>query len=199
MPGTVQRTCLMLGGALLIASPAVAQKSDAKKRARIDHAAPDFTLTDCNGKQHKLSDLKGKIVVLEWINKGCPFSVKANPTMIKTAVKYKDKGVIWLAIDSTHFNKAADNANYIKQKDIPYPILMDLDGAVAKTYRAKSTPHMFVIDKNGELAYSGAIDNRRTKDGYRNHVAEAIDLLLEGKPVEVSKTRPYGCRVKYKE
>lgn len=199
MPGTVQRTCLILGGALLIASPALAQKADAKKRARIGHAAPDFTLTDCNGKQHKLSDLKGKIVVLEWINKGCPFSVKANPTMIKTAAKYKDKGVVWLAIDSTHFNEPADNAKYIKQKSIPYPILTDSHGAVAKTYKAKSTPHMFVIDKKGDLVYTGAIDNRRTKDGYRNHVVEALDLLLEGKPVEVSKTRPYGCRVKYKE
>ncbi len=199
MPGTVQRSCLILGGALLIASPAVAQKSDAKKRAKIGRAAPDFRLTDCNGKQHKLSDLRGKIVVIEWINKGCPFSVKANPTMIKTAAKYKDKDVVWLAIDSTSFNKAPDNARYIKQKRIPYPILMDSDGDVAKTYKAKSTPHMFVIDKNGELAYTGAIDNRRTKDGYRNHVAEAIDLLLEGKPVEVAKTRPYGCPVKYKE
>lgn len=199
MPGTLQRTCLILCTTLLIASPAVAQKSDPAKPARIGQAAPDFTLTDCNGKQHKLSDLKGKIVVLEWINKGCPFSVKANPTMIKTAAKYKDKDVVWLAIDSTYFNEPADNARYIKQKSIPYPILTDSDGAVAKTYKARSTPHMFVIDKNGELAYTGAIDNRRTKDGYRNHVAETIDLLLEGKPVEVSKTRPYGCRVKYKE
>ena len=76
---------------------------------------------------------------------------------------------------------------------------MDGDGTVGRTYDARNTPHLFVIDKKGVLAYSGAIDNRRTKQGYRNYVVEALDLLLAEKPVEVSKTRPYGCRVKYKE
>ena len=130
---------------------------------------------------------------------GCPFSVKANPTMVKTAEKYKRREVVWLAIDSTYFNEASDNLEYIRKKKIPYPILMDAGGSVGRTYDARNTPHLFVIDKKGVLVYSGAIDNRRTKQGYRNYVVEAIDLLLQEKPVEVSKTRPYGCRVKYKE
>lgn len=189
----------IIAGAFLVGPPAVAQKSTAKDKARIGKTAPQFTLTDCEGKQRSLSDYEGKIVVLEWINKGCPFSVKANPTMVKTAEKYKDRDVVWLAIDSTHFNEASDNVEYVRKKKIPYPILMDGDGKVGRTYDAKNTPHLFVIDKKGVLVYSGAIDNRRTKQGYRNYVGEAIDLLLEEKPVEVSKTRPYGCRVKYKE
>lgn len=193
------RAFLIVAGVFVTGAPAAAQKSTAKDKARIGKTAPQFTLTDCEGKQRSLSDYEGKIVVLEWINKGCPFSVKANPTMVKTAGKYKDQDVVWLAIDSTYFNKPSDNVDYIRKKKIPYPILMDGEGTVGRTYDARNTPHLFVIDKKGVLVYSGAIDNRRTKEGYRNYVVEAIDLLLEEKPVEVSKTRPYGCRVKYKE
>ena len=196
----IHRSFAILGVAVVVAVPALAQEAEGKRqRAKVGKPAPGFKLRDCNGKQRKLSDYAGKIIVLEWINKGCPFSVKAGPTMIETAKKYRDKDVVWLAIDSTYFNKEADNVEYIEEKGIPYPILMDTDGEVAKTYAAKCTPHMFVIGTKGILAYSGAIDNRRTKDGYRNYVVEALDLLLAGKPVEVSRTRPYGCTIKLKE
>ncbi len=108
--------------------------------------------------------------------------------MKTSATKYAEKGVVWLAIDSTHFHKAEDNATYAKDKSIKYPILSDFDGVVGKQYRAVTSPHMFVINK-GKLAYRGAIANE--SEG-KNYVDLAVDALLAGKPVETEKTKSFG-------
>jgi peroxiredoxin len=111
--------------------------------------------------------------------------------------KYSEKDVVWLAIDSTHYQTAEKDAKYKKEKEIPYPILMDADGTVGRTYGARTTPHMFVIDK-GTLVYSGAIDNGSPRQrGSRNYVAEVLDALLAGKDVPIDTSKPYGCSVKY--
>ncbi len=173
-------------------------KSDKKAdKAKVGDTAPGFTLTDANGKEHSLSDYKGKIVVIEWINRECPWSIRACPTMVKLAKNYKDKDVVWLAVDSTHGRDAQDNVEYAREKGIEYPILMDGDGKVGRTYGAKTTPHMFVVDKDGKLVYAGAIDDR-AEENPRNYVAEAVDALMADKDIDMKETRPYGCAVKYK-
>jgi peroxiredoxin len=184
----------------LIAGVALAQqdrhndKSAAEVKAEVGKEAPDFELSDSTGKAVKLSDIKDKIVVLEWINKACPVSHGKLTTMKSTAEKYVNKDVVWLAIDSTHGRTAAEDLEYAKENKLPYSILLDGDGAVGHLYGAKTTPHMFVIDKQGVLAYAGAIDNKKD----RNYVEEAVDALLAGEKVEVATTKPYGCSVKYK-
>lgn len=165
-------------------------------KAKLGEAAPDFTLKDVYGKAFKLSDFKGKIVVLEWISKDCPVSrgFHEKKIMQSTYGKYAGKGVIWLAIDTTHYVKPETNRVYAAEKNLAYPILHDPDGKVGRTYGARTTPHMFVIDKAGKLRYDGAIDDR----GKTNYVAAALDDLLAGRPVAKSRTEPYGCTVKYR-
>ena len=176
----------------------------------IGKAAPDFTATDTNGKSHKLSDFKGKVVVLEWTNPECPYVVKHydSKNMQKLQEEITAKDVVWLSINSGAEGKqghlTADAANtYIKDhgaKQTAY--LLDPKGEVGKAYDAKTTPHMFVVDKDGTLVYDGAIDdndsaNKEDAAGAKNYVTAAVDALVAGKPVETSKTKPYGCGVKY--
>jgi peroxiredoxin len=164
--------------------------------------APDFTLTDQKGNTVQLSDFKGKVVVLEWTNPDCPFvqrHYKAG-TMARLAKTYAGKGVVWLAINSTYYMNRKRDAAWAEQQQIAYPVLGDHDGKVGKAYGAKSSPHMFVIDAKGNIAYRGAIDNDASgekKEGVVNYVALALDAVLAGKPVAVTETRPYGCSVKY--
>lgn len=157
-------------------------------------AAPDFSLKDAYGKEFKLSDFKGKIVVLEWINQDCPISRGAHEKqqMQKTYKKYAAKGVIWLGIDSTETVKPERNRVYAAEQGLAYPILHDPEAVAAIAYGARRTPHMFVIDKEGKVAYVGAIDDKAD----RNYVAAAIDDLLAGKPVGKPKTEAYGCTLK---
>lgn len=163
--------------------------------AEIGQPAPAFKLTDHAGKSHELSDYRGKFVVVEWISQDCPFSVTSAGLMRETAARYAGKGVVWLAIDSTHNRRPGDNARYRKQKRLRYPILDDRDGKVGRRYGARTTPHMFIIDKQGTLVYAGAIYNKKRK---RNYVDEALGDLLAGKKVALSETKPRGCLVKYK-
>ncbi|MDP8223804.1 MAG: thioredoxin family protein [Candidatus Lernaella stagnicola] len=170
--------------------------------AKVGASAPDFTLPDQNGKAHKLSDYQGKIVVLEWTNADCPFvkrHYKAD-TMEKLAAKYQGNDVIWLAVNSSHFINAEEAKTWQQSQGLDYPILLDPDGRVGQTYRARTTPHLFVVDASGTLVYDGAIDD--SPHGMMgpdvNYVANAVDSLLAGQPVSPSKTRPYGCSVKYK-
>lgn len=177
--------------------------------AELGHAAPDFTLKDTEGKEHKLSDLKGKVVVLEWTCCKCPFVVrhqKQEKTMQHTFESFKDKDVVWLAIDSTNPEHAGGyTEDMIKEwKDdddvkLPYAVLRDADGKVGHIYGAKTTPHMFVIDKEGKLVYSGAIDDNPHGDKKEatNYVVKAVEASLAGTEVEVASTKPYGCGVKY--
>ena len=168
--------------------------------------APDFTLTDINGQQVRLSALEGKIVVLEWVNYDCPF-VKPHYgqpkyTMRDLAAKYADKNVVWLTINSTHYATAETNQAWAKKHQLKQIVLPDKDGKVGKLYGAKTTPHMFIVNTAGDIVYRGAIDNSprgRTPEGqeYVNYVDAALAELTAGKPVTVSRTKPYGCSVKY--
>lgn len=176
----------------------------------IGQPAPDFTGTDVDGQTHKLSDYKGKIVVLEWTNPGCPFVMKHydSGNMQKLQEKYTGEGVVWLSINSSADGKEGNMTNeeakaYIAEhKAHATARISDPSGDIGKLYDAKTTPHMFVIDKDGKLVYMGAIDSNssfkpETIEGSTNYVAAAIDSLMAGKPVEVASTKPYGCSVKY--
>lgn len=172
-------------------------KAPAAAAAKVGQPAPDFELKDLAGNAHKLSELKDKIVVLEWWNQDCPVCRAAMPGMKDLSKKLAEKGVVWLAVDSTSYQTVENNKKYSEKEAIPYAILMDTDGTVGRAYGAKTTPHMFIISK-GTLVYAGAIDNgSAAKRGDRMYVAEAVEEILAGKPVTLSETKPYGCSVKY--
>jgi len=179
----------------LVYTQLTAAEAGAEAKADLGKPAPEFALKDVYGKEFKLSDFKERVIVLEWINKGCPVSKGAHEkkVMQDTYKKYAGKGVVWLAIDTTVGTKPEDNRVYAAEMSLAYPILHDVEGKVGRAYGAKTTPHMFVIDKAGKLAYTGAIDDREKT----NYVAAALDALLAGKPVAKAKTEPYGCSVKY--
>lgn len=181
------------------------------KEPPVGSPAPAFTLTDTKGKQHNLADYKGKYVVLEWVNLGCPFVKKhyESGNMQATQKKAVDKGVVWLSVNSSakwkqgNMSPAAWNDEIAGRKMSSTAVLLDESGEVGKTYGAKTTPHMYIINPNGVLIYKGAIDDKPTtnKDtiaGARNHVLAALDESLAGKPVSTASTTPYGCSVKYK-
>ena len=176
----------------------------------IGKAAPDFSLTDTNGKMMALAQFKGKTVVLEWTNYNCPFVKKFYNAgaMQKLQKTYTDKGVIWLSINSSapgkEGNFPADKWNeMIKEKNaVPTAVLLDPDGIVGKLYGAKTTPHLFIINPEGILVYMGAIDDKPSfkpedLEGAKNYVTMALDAVLAGKPVEIPSTKSYGCGVKY--
>ncbi len=186
------------------------QAAAAEPAAQVGKPAPDFTLTDQDGKAVKLSDLGGKVVVLEWINPKCPFVVrhyKAH-TMTSLQKKYKSDKLVWLRINSTN----SDHREYVGPKDIPSwakengvngPVLDDQAGVVGQLYGAKTTPHMFVIDEKGVLVYSGAIDDdpRGEKEpGKRvNYVDAILASWKSGKGITPSANDSYGCSVKYRK
>jgi len=197
------KTSLVLAAGLLAASAALAQ-------AVVGQPAPAFTATDASGKAVSLADFKGKHVVLEWVNPGCPFVVKhyASGNMQATQKDSTSKGVVWLAVNST----ASDHQDYKapsamagwmqQQKAGATATLMDADGKVGRAYGARTTPHIYVINASGTLVYAGAIDDKPTASqadipGSRNHVKAALAESLAGKPVSMASTRPYGCSVKY--
>jgi len=172
-----------------------------KAAAKIGSPAPEFSLKDQNGNAVKLADFKGKIIVLEWTNPECPFvqrHYKAQ-TMTHLAHQYKDKGVVWLAINSNSGDTTAVNRHWAEQNHLAYPILEDSKGVVGKAYGAKSTPTMAVIDKDGKLVYKGGIDN--DPDGDKsdrvNYVQKALDEILTGRSVSEPVTKSYGCGVHY--
>jgi peroxiredoxin len=171
--------------------------------------APDFTAKDINGKTHKLSDYKGKIVVLESYNLDCPFCANHFKTgaMQELQEWATSKGAVWLLVNSvnakspSHRSPEAATKESEKNKIKATAWIDDSSGKVGKLYGMKTTPHMFVISKDGVLAYDGAIDDRAEDSGdprkARNYVREAIGKLLAGESVKVAKTKPYGCGVKY--
>ena len=178
--------------------------------AKVGESAPDFTLVDSNGKMHRLSDYRGKIVVLEWHNQGCPYVRKhyGSGNMQGLQKEWTAKGVVWLTVISSApgkqgFVSAQEENAYIKQMNAsPTAALLDPKGEVGQMYSAKTTPHMFVVDPKGTLVYNGAIDDKPTSDpadlnGATNYVSAALRETIAGKPVSVSTTRPYGCTVKY--
>ena len=178
--------------------------------AVIGKPAPDFTLKDLTGKAVKLSSFKGKIVVLEWFNPGCPYVKKSHTvgSLVGTAKKHARNGVVWLAINSNAPGKQGsdpkDNAGAAKTWTMEHPLLLDPTGATGKAYGATNTPHMFVIDRKGTLVYAGAIDNSPDGEGQSapggklvNYVDAALADIAAKRAVRTAKTKAYGCSVKY--
>lgn len=187
----------------MCAAPVMAQQT-------IGQPAGNFRLTDASGKSVTLDQFKGKPVILEWTNPGCPFVQKHydSGNMQAAQAKAKAAGAVWLTINSGapgkqgHLTGAAATSYVTEQKAQPAAYLLDPQGKVGKGYAAKTTPHMYLIDPAGRLVYQGAIDDKPTADkadirGARNHVLAALGEVKAGKKVSVAETRPYGCTVKY--
>jgi peroxiredoxin len=172
--------------------------------------APNFTLSDTNGKNHSLSDFQGKFVVLEWTNHDCPFVRKHydSQNMQNLQKAYTGKGVVWLTINSSapgkqgHFPPETWNELTKTKGASPTAVLLDTDGKVGKMYGAQTTPHMYVIDPKGTLVYQGAIDSTPSADSddipkSKNYTQAALDESMAGKNVSTPSTKSYGCSVKY--
>jgi hypothetical protein len=172
--------------------------------------APAFTATDTNGGTHSLAQHRGKYVVLEWVNHGCPWVRKwyGQGHMQALQRQFGEQGVVWYSIVSSapgkqgHETSERHNAMAAERGAAPAAILVDEPGVIGRAYDARTTPHMYVIDPDGTLIYMGAIsDNRANRpeaiDGARNHVVEALREAMAGKQVSVPSTQPYGCAVRY--
>jgi peroxiredoxin len=197
-------TAAFATAAALVAPAAWAQT------AAVGQPAPAFALTDTNGKAVQLSDFKGKTVVLEWVNPGCPFVVKhyGSGNMPATQKMAAERGVVWLTINSTSrdhrdFLQPTALAGWMsKHQAAATATLMDADGKVGRAYGARTTPHMYVIDNAGKLVYAGAIDSKPTANpadipGATNYVKQALGEVLAGKVVSQAQTQAYGCTIKY--
>ncbi len=190
---------------ILFAATLVAAVSSGHSAVKIGQPAPDFSLTDLDGKVHQLSELKGKTVVIEWTNPDCPFVQKHYqsgniPKLQKAAAQ---EGVVWLVVE-TGSNRAADKVKSWQREtgSAAVAYLRDADGQVGRSYAAKTTPHLYVVSPDGVVVYQGAIDSIRSADTKditkaKNYVAAALDAVKAGKPVEDASTQPYGCAVKY--
>lgn len=183
------------------AAAQAAQPTPTATGAEVGAPAPDFTLVDQAGQSHTLSSYRGKLVVLEWTNPTCPFVVRHSETgtMRTLDAEFADSDVVWLAIDSSRTVVPADSEAFRAANHLAYPVLQDPHGAVGRQYGARTTPHMFVIDREGNVRYSGAIDDdpRGQVETPTNHVARAVRALLQGQAPPVTQTEPYGCSVKY--
>jgi peroxiredoxin len=200
---TITKTFLF--AAALAAAFAV---NPARAGVEVGQPAPNFSLTDLDGKTHTLSDYKGKIVVLEWVNPECPIVVnhyKAK-NMQATQKAATADGVVWFSINSASYPGAQGDYDEAKAKEWQSKVgaassayLRDRTGKVGRQYGATNTPHMYVINKDGTLAYQGAIDSGNSKDipTATNYVKAALESLKAGKPIEKSATKAYGCGIKY--
>jgi peroxiredoxin len=178
--------------------------------AAVGQPAPDFSLTDTSGKTVQLSQFKGKPVVLEWNNPGCPFVRKHYDGNMQALHKdFTNKGVVWLAVNSTEtrssdYLEPAQLARWMRDKGAsPTATLMDADGKVGAAFGARVTPHMYIVNAQGLLVYAGGIDSipsARPADIEKatNYVRQGLNELLAGKPVSTATTQPYGCSIKYK-
>jgi peroxiredoxin len=195
---------------LALAFTAILSLSLAAYALRVGDPAPDFSGTDSHGQTHKLSEYKGKFVVLEWTNNGCPYTRKHydSGNMQSLQKQWTAKGVVWLTVLSSapgeqgYMTAAQENAYIGKVHANPTAALLDPAGAIGHEYDAKTTPHMFVIDPSGKLIYDGAIDDHPTTDASdiptsKNYVSAALTEAMAGQPVATTYTRPYGCSVKY--
>lgn len=195
-------------GAALLAVTVAAEK--ASGAALIGQTAPNFTLQGSDGKEHSLSDYKGKFIVLEWTNPDCPFVHKFydSNTMQNLQKEETAKGVIWLRINSSAAgHEGSQTVSELATYDTSHHVaatasLIDPDGKVGHLYGARTTPHMFVINNKGMLVYAGGIDNKPSPNAEdiasaTNYVTAALDEAMAGKKVTTPTARPYGCSVKY--
>jgi peroxiredoxin len=206
-PLSMTRREAMQAGAVWAASiglPAAA------RAAAVGQGAPEFELVDASGKTVKLADFKGRFVVLEWTNPGCPFVVKhyGSQNMQSLQKEATAKNVVWLSISST----AREHGDYLAPAELAQrykqwgsaatTMLLDDSGKVGKAYGARTTPHMYIVDPKGMLVYAGGIDDRRSANPEdvktaKNFVRAALGESLAGKPVSTPNAAPYGCSVKY--
>ena len=199
----LRRTLLSLAICAGLAAPAFAQPELGKP-------APPFKAMDDQGRPHALSDFKGKTVVLEWTSSGCPYVGKhyGSGTMQALQKQETADGVVWLTISSSapqmegYFTAPTARAWAAKQHWSGTALLLDSAGKIGREYGAKNTPHMFVIDKAGKVAYMGGIDDRPYADpeslkGAKPYVALALADLKAGRPVATPVSQPYGCAVRY--
>ena len=200
----MRRFVLSIVQALLVLLPLTAWA------ARVGEPAPEFSGTDTYGKVHRLSDYKGKFVVLEWHNRDCPYTRKhyQSGNMERLQKEWTQRGIIWFTVISSapgqqgHVTAADENAYVQKMGASPTAVLLDPSGELGHLYGAKTTPHMFVLNPQGTLIYDGAIDDKPTPDladiqGARDYVSQALGEAMAGKQVTTPSTRPYGCSVKY--
>ena len=193
----------LLIAAVLLAAPALAAP-------KVGAPAPDFTAPSAAGKAVSLSDFRGRTVVLEWTNKGCPYVQKhydsGNMQTLQRDAAQDD--VVWLTVNSSapgkqgHVDRSGAEAEMAEHDTVQTAYLLDHDGKVGRAYGASATPHMYVIDGKGTLRYMGAIDDRPTSDvadvkGANNHVAAALAALDTGRAPDPAATRAYGCSIKY--
>lgn len=182
----------------------------ASARVTIGELAPDFSLPGSDGQQHSLSQYRGKKVILEWTNDGCPYVQKHydSANMQGLQKQATEAGVIWLSIISSKPGSQghvdADGANQLTQSRDAHPtsVLLDPAGDVGRQYGAKTTPHMYIIDEQGQLVYQGAIDDKPSArqsslQGAKNYVLAALADMDAYRPVQQAETTPYGCSVKY--
>jgi peroxiredoxin len=183
----------------------------AAREARVGEPAPQFTATDSHGQTHSLQEYRGKYVVLEWHNQGCPYTRKhyVSGNMQELQKEWTEKGVVWFTVISSspgqqgYVTPSEENAYLAQMRADPTAALLDPDGKVGRLYGAKTTPEMYVINPQGKLIYEGAIDNSPTPDlddikGADNYLSDALTEAMAGEPVAVAYTRSYGCSVKYK-
>lgn len=206
---TKSRSILFALGAAMTGAMGGAGDLNGAGPAEVGAKAPDFTLTDINGKEHKLSDYteQGKVVVLEWFNPDCPFVKKHyrddTGTMLKIQQDMKDDPVVWLMVNSAREGHPTTgierNKSAVKDLGITAPVLLDESGKVGMSYGAKRTPEMYIIDTEGVLRYHGAIDNRpdAAMPGEVNYVRNTLQQVLAGETVTTTTTKAYGCSVKY--
>lgn len=202
----VQRLATSVAITLLLSFAADAQT------AKVNAPAPNFTATDSRGQNHSLDQYRGKYVVLEWHNQGCPYTRKhyESGNMQALQKEWTGKGVVWFTVISSapgmqgYVSAAQENDYLAKAQAVPTAALLDPEGKLGRLYNAKTTPDMYVIDPQGKLIYSGAIDNRPTPDaddikGADNYVSDALAEAMAGKSVVNPYTRAYGCSVKYRD
>jgi len=198
-----RRLILSLAAATALAGPAVAAPV-------LGQPAPAFTAVDASGKTRSLAEFKGKTVVLEWTNNGCPYVQKHynSGNMQGLQKQAAADGVVWLTLISSapgmqgHLTGAQAKDWKAKAGAAPSDVLLDPKGSVGRAYDAKTTPHMYIVDKTGKLAYMGGIDDKASADpsslnGAKNYVTAALGDLKAGRAVAQAATRPYGCSVKY--
>jgi peroxiredoxin len=195
---------------LIIALLSLFSAAVAASAARVGDPAPNFNATDSQGKTQNLAEYRGKYVVLEWTNNGCPYTRKhyESGNMQSLQKEWTNKGVVWLSVLSSapgeqgYMTAAQENQYVAREHASPTAVLLDPKGSIGHEYDAKTTPHMFVIDPSGKLIYEGAIDDHATPDpsdikSSKNYVSDALSEAMAGKQVSTSHTRPYGCSIKY--
>lgn len=202
MSSFARKLSLSLAAALLAVN--------AQAAVKVGEPAPNFSLPGSDGKTHALADYQGKTVVLEWTNDGCPFVKKhyGSGNMQSLQKSYTGEGVVWLSVISSapgkqgHVDAAGARALSQSRGASPTQVLLDDQGTVGRLYEAKTTPHLYVIDPRGKLAYAGGIDSIASADPgdiptATPYLKNALDEVLAGKPVTVAVTKPYGCSIKY--